>query len=563
MPQSHHPYPDHLFGDLDKPQKGAARHVRDVLGVRHHAVRSPWLPADGQAVTLRASTSADICARSVVVSFTTDDWATSTDLPFTPTQTTWDTTAWTWLRHWVCELPPMPSGTMLRYYVWAGLPGGKRAYAETQSSTSADATPYALWLDPHPNPPAWAADAVTYQVFVDRFNPGAGRDWLQTANLCQPFGGTLRGVTEKLDHIKALGCNTVWLTPIFKSPTHHGYDASDYAQIEPRFGTEADLRELIAGAHARGMRLLLDFVANHTSDQHWAMQSALASPESPERAWYKWEKWPRYTAYYDVRSMPELNLALGSPARVHLLEIAQKWLTLGVDGYRLDYAPGPGQEFWADFRRACRAVNPDCWTFGEVVGPADEQLSFAGTMDGTLDFLTCQALRETFATRGWPLSRFAAYLENNPLYFPRGFSRPAFIDNHDMNRFLFTALGSLEAEHAALTMLYLLPGQPIIYYGTESDLPQAQSIHDPGSPGFDEARGPMNWASATGHPTAGLLRQLADFRAANPWLGQATWQTETLDEAGGEALFRVSGDGHALRVRVRFEAGQPRVGMDA
>ena len=172
-----------------------------------------------------------------------------------------------------------------------------------------------------------------------------------------------------------------------------------------------------------------------------------------------------YECFYDVPTMPVFNLRFSAPARQHLLDAAQKWLKLGIDGYRLDYANGPSREFWVDFQRACLEISPDAWTFGEVVAPAEEQAQLAGSMHGTLDFLTCQALRESFATRNWNASRLAAYLQAAQTAWPSGFSRPAFIDNHDMNRFFFSAEENLEALKAALSLLYLLPQAPVIYYG--------------------------------------------------------------------------------------------------
>jgi len=249
-----------------------------------------------------------------------------------------------------------------------------------------------------------------------------GRKWLQSQDLAKPFGGTLRGVIEKLPYIHDLGFNAIWLSPIFTSPSHHGYDTSDYEQIEPRLGTQADFEVLVAKAHQLGIRVILDFVANHVSNQHPAFKAALQTPESPYKDWFYWDPWPHYRCYFDVPEMPELRLTYGAPARRYLLEVAQKWLRLGIDGYRLDYASGPGLDFWVDFRRACREVNPESWLFGEVTKPADEQLSFSGGLDGTLDFLTCQALRETFAFQSWSLSRFAGYLQDSLAYFPREFS---------------------------------------------------------------------------------------------------------------------------------------------
>lgn len=540
------PLRDHTFGDLDDPVIGATYQRKRNIGVHHYGQKSPLKPKPGEQVRLVATTSTEVVAQGIVLQYTLNDWRTSLEIPFTKTDLTWDTLSWGWLQHWQVSIPAQPAGTMLRYRVFAEQPASSsatavpvRIYADNQVSNSAEASQYAIWFG-EDEVPEWSRTARIYQIFVDRFSPGEGRDWLQTQDLTKPFGGTLRGVIEMLAYIRDLGFNAIWLSPIFASPSHHGYDTSDYEHIEPRLGTQADFEELIAKAHQLGIRVILDFVANHVSNQHPALQAALQSSESPYKDWFHWNPWPHYRCYFDVPEMPELRLTYAAPARKYLLEVARKWLRLGVDGYRLDYASGPEQDFWVDFRRACREVDPDCWTFGEVTLPADDQLSFAGGLDGTLDFLTCQALRETFALQTWPLSRFAGYLQDSLAYFPREFSRPAFLDNHDMNRFLFSAGNQIQRLKLALTLLYLLPGQPLVYFGTETGLSQPRSIHAEDSIGFDQARLPMNWEDATAHhDIAELLRQLAAFRERFPQLECAQWQLLMVNDTQEVALWQV------------------------
>ncbi|MEL7645965.1 MAG: alpha-amylase family glycosyl hydrolase [Anaerolineaceae bacterium] len=537
---------DHSFGDLDTPSIGAQFLIKRVRGVHHFGQKTPLVPKPNDVVTLYAYTSSDQPVESLVVHYSVSDWREYTEAPFVAAGQRWDTLLWGWLNEWRVQLPPQPEGTLLRYHVFARLPeqgAGHESpnllYADAQSSQADKADQYAIWYGKD-QAPEWSKSARIYQIFVDRFNPGQGRDWLQQQDLTRPFGGTLRGVIEKLAYIRDLGFNAIWLTPIFASPSHHGYDTSDYLRIEPRFGSLADFEELVAKAHALGLRVILDFVANHVSDQHPALQEALKSASSPFAAWFKWEKWPEYQSYFNVRSMPELNLAPGSPAKEHLLEAARYWLRLGTDGYRLDYAIGPGMDFWVEFRKTCREMNPEVWTFGEVTRPADQQLSFAGGMDGTLDFLTCQALRESFAFRSKPVSWFAGFLQASQAFFPREFSRPAFLDNHDMNRFRFAAGGSLQRLKLALTWLYLLPGQPLVYFGTENGLSQALSIHDPDAIGFDQSRLPMNWEEIDQYnELAEFVRGLSAFRERFPGLVDAYWQLLALDDESGTALWRV------------------------
>jgi len=342
---------DHTFGDLDDPAKGAAYQLARSRGIHHFGNKRPLCPKPGERVELVATTTTEIAAQNVLLQYTLDDWRTTLEMPFTKTNLRWDTLSWSWLQYWQVFLPAQPAGTMLRYRVCAqqaaassqtGMPAC--CFAEMGAQNPEEATQYAIWYG-QDELPAWSRTARIYQIFVDRFNPGEGKTWLQTQDLAKPFGGTLRGVIEKLTYIRDLGFNTIWLSPIFASPSHHGYDTSDYERIEPRLGTQADFEELIAQAHALGIRVILDFVANHVSNQHPAFQAALHSAESPLTSWFYWDPWPHYRSYFNVPEMPELRLSYGSPARPYLLEAARKWLRLGVDGYRLDYASGPEQDF--------------------------------------------------------------------------------------------------------------------------------------------------------------------------------------------------------------------------
>lgn len=543
-------YPDNLFGELGKRNVRSSYQLKRVVGIHHLDHVQCDYRTDSVELLIKATHNSQLAVKAMHLLYSTDNWESSQEAEFTKNSQSWDTPAWTWLQTYHTKLS-LPHGSLLRYYVYAELGDGSKLFADNQTKSQHRATQFARWLNPKNSTPDWAKEARIYQIFVDRFNPGEGRAWLESENLLKPFGGTIRGVIEKVDTIQALGFNTVWLTPIFQSASHHGYDIIDYTQIDPKFGTEADLEELIEELHKKGMRLLLDFVANHSSDKHPAFQASLASASEAKKGWFNWNKWPgNYECFYDVPTMPVFNLSYGSPARQHLLDSAQKWLKMGIDGYRLDYANGPNRDFWVDFQIACLEINPEAWTFGEVVAPAEEQAQLAGSMHGTLDFLTCQALRESFATGNWNASQLAGYLQSAQTAWPSGFSHPAFIDNHDMNRFFFSAEENLEALKAALSLLYLLPQAPVIYYGTEIGLSQRASIHAKGSSGFDEARMQMDWENPA-HPEIGKhLRKLGDFRLQNPWLIDANWQVLEISKDGNQAKMSVSDGAHRLVLKI-------------
>ena len=149
------------------------------------------------------------------------------------------------------------------------------------------------------------------------------------------------------------------------------------------------------------------------------------------------------------------------------------------------------------------------------------------------------------------MSELAGYLCASETGFPADFSRPVFIDNHDMNRFIFAAQGNFESLVAALTLLYLLPQPPIVYYGTEKGLSQNHSIHDRGSHGFDEARLAMPWEeNRRSRSLADLMRTLSAFRAANPWLTEASWELLSTSGDGAEARIRLGSGARELTLKI-------------
>ena len=537
------PIKDHIFGDLDQPKNSVQWLIDRYRGVHHYHRMTPLRPKPGDAVKLHVTTSMDQIVETVFIWITTDDWQHHIVQQFSKQQTIWDTAMWSYLQEWVITLPPQSAGTMLRYKIGAKLQGSSTiVYADSQSADFATATHFSIYYGEDALP-GWAEHAIIYQVFVDRFNPGEDRSWVSQTDLRKPFGGTLQGIIEKMPFIKSMGFNTIWLTPIFASPTHHGYDISDYYQIHPRLGSMEDFLELIKVAHQHQIRVMLDFVANHCSNEHPYFQDALANVESPYRDYFVWKDWPQYESFYNVRTMPKLNLAYGSPARDYLLKFAQYWLGKGVDGFRLDYAHGPEQDFWVDFRRACAEVNPEVWTFAEIVQPPDVQASYADGVGGALDFLLCQALRLTFGQQEWPLEKFAAFLQNHFDFFPEGFSLPSFLDNHDMNRFLVISDHGDKLLRLALLVMYTLPGPPIVYYGTEVPLSQQQSIHAKGAHGFDEARLPMDWDALQTSSLPGYLAKLAEIRQTHPNIFQSGWKLFSSDEHKDFIVLTKSGGG--------------------
>jgi cyclomaltodextrinase / maltogenic alpha-amylase / neopullulanase len=485
---------DFIFGTLATDELRLDDIRRRARGLHHGGRIVPVDPEPGDEVRVTVTVGGDLSVTGVKVVYTTDGSQPdecSESMSLRCMGPAWDTLTWSYLESWAGTLPPREDGTLVRYRVVADLPDGEPVWADVDPE-SGEAALFEYAVDQE-RVPQWLRDAVIYHIFVDRFAPDPGKDWLRPDRLDGIWGGTLAGITAHLDHLADLGVSCLWLSPVFPSPTHHGYDATDYTSVEPRLGTEADLARLIDAAHARGMRLLLDFVANHVSNEHPGFLRALRDTEAPERDWFTFHNDGSYTSFFGVESMPQVAVDHDGAAD-YLIDAATYWLDRGVDGYRLDYANGPSHAFWSRFRRAVRAVKPDCALIGEIVESAATIASFEGRLDGALDFLMLQQIRAFFAFDLIGAEDFWRFLSRHLAWFPEGFSLPSFLDNHDMNRFLWTAGGDVRRLKIAALIQFALPHPPIVYYGTEVGLSQWHDLEYPdGTRRMEESRTPMLW----------------------------------------------------------------------
>ncbi len=504
---------DFIFGTL-ATEELRLKHVRTRrAGVSHAYARSPRDPLPGQQITLELTIGPSHPCEHAWVYWTNDGSDPNGELgkaskghtlPMEPNGAEWDTVLWGYIHHFKAVLPGQTTGTIIRYCLSGTTTSGDEIFAD-------NGIIYACYIADDPAP-SWSQDAIIYQIFVDRFFPGKDKSWLVPKNPAGFYGGTIIGILEKLDYLSDLGVNVLWLTPIFPSPSHHGYDATDLFDIELRLGTKADLRKLLDESHRRNMRILLDLVPNHVSNLHPTFQSAITDPESLYKNWYTFRHWPdKYSSFFDVPELPQLNLREPS-ARQHMLDAVAYWLDFGVDGYRVDYAIGPTADFWADFRKVTWQSRPDSWTFGEVVEPPDSQINFSGGLDGCLDFNLMETFRNAFAYDGLKADRFASYLTRHEAFFPESFSRPSFLDNHDMNRFLWAANGEIKRLRLAALCQFTLSGPPVIYYGTEVGLSQVRDVRQ-GERGLpEESRLPMVWGDEQDHGLMSYYQRLIHLR---------------------------------------------------
>lgn len=432
-----------------------------------------------------------------------------------------------------------------------------------------------------PDAPWWKS-GVIYQIYPRSFQDSTG-DGV----------GDLPGITQRLDHLVMLGVDALWLSPFYPSPmADFGYDVADYVNVDPLFGTLADFDALVAAAHARGLKVIIDLVPNHTSDAHPWFREARASRTNPKRDWYIWRDpapdggpptnwlsefggsaWARdegsgqyyYHAFLDRQ--PDLNWR--NPEVAHAIhEVMRFWLRRGVDGFRVDVIwhllkdaafrnnpPNPDyregtnpyfrllpvhttdlaevQEVVAGLRRVVDEF-PDRVLIGEIYLPVERLVAYYGAaLDGAhLPFNF--ALLET----PWTARDIGALVARYEAALPPGGWPNWVLGNHDRPRIL-KRVGPDQARVAAMLLL-TLRGTPTLYYGDEIGMAQVdvppERVQDPyekNVPGLglgrDGVRTPMQW---DGSPFAG-------FSQVEPWLPVSPDFTEINVAAE-------RGDGHSM-----------------
>ncbi len=326
---------------------------------------------------------------------------------------------------------------------------------------------------------------VAYQIFTRSFADGNGDG-----------KGDLIGIRKKLPYLKELGIGALWLTPIFKSPSYHKYDVTDYYAIDPEYGNMADLKALVNEAHASNIKIILDFVANHTSVKHPWFQEAAKFNNNPYQDFYIWsrdkEEWardPEHWYYPDPKNpgdekyyaffspgMPDLNYD-NDTVRSRMIHAAEYWIQqTGIDGYRLDAASHvyPYAErtknyaWWTRFSTAMRAVKPDFYIVGEMWG-GDTLIApyLKAGMNAGFNFGLWFDIRKSLEEGNDHMvnnlfSCYDHYQENNST-----FTDAIFISNHDNPRIMDEVGGNMDKAKLAAHILFTLPYTPYVYYGDE------------------------------------------------------------------------------------------------
>jgi cyclomaltodextrinase len=516
---------DFIFGTTNFSQERTDLLRKRLGGVVHAYRTEPIAPKPGDVVTVRLWVGDEQPVDRSCCYYTTDgkdpqgqrgQARQGQAVAMSALSVEWVDLRWSFGRWWTCQLPPQPEGTLVRYRLEAySSLGGESVWADGGALFS--------YLCSSMTPPDWAPNAVIYHVFVDRFYPGDGRPWLKPDKPTGFYGGALQGVIDKLDYVADLGATTIWLSPIFASPSHHGYDCTDYYQVEPRYGDNETLRRLVQQAHARGLRILLDFVPNHCSHLHPFFREAQQNRNSPYYNWFTFTRWPNdYASFFGVKSLPQWNLN-NPDTRRYIIGAACHWLQ--------EY--GVAHEFWADFHRAVRQAAPDSFCIAEAVESPEVMRTYSGRLEGCLDFPFLQAVRQAFGHDSLDVARLDAFLAQRAAYFGDGLVLGTFLDNHDMNRFLWLVGSDKRKLKLAALFQFTLPSPPIVYYGTEIGIVQSgdvQGLH--GNAFHHHARTPMPWDAQDGDLLS-YYRRLGALRRDHVALREGRRATLHVDAAAG------------------------------
>lgn len=337
---------------------------------------------------------------------------------------------------------------------------------------------------------------VKYEVFVMSFADGDGNG-----------KGDFKGLTTKLDYLKDLGVNGLWLMPIMPSDTYHKYHVIDFRNIDPDYGTLEDFRKFVEEAHKRDIRIITDFVINHTGNLHPWFIEAQKGRDNPYRDWYVWarkdsirnqimkrekaldsdnlRKWhavngdtlgEHYYGYFNSLT-PDLNLD-NPKVKAEIVDIAKFWLNeIKVDGFRMDAArhifpderAQDNHQFWVWFKEEMEKIKPDVYLVGEVWSSADVVAPYLKGLPSLFNFDLGYAVTDVARAGQDTIGLVKRYKKIRDYYksITADYLDATFVKNHDQTRLLTELKGNVNKAKMAASMLLTMPGTPYLYYGEE------------------------------------------------------------------------------------------------
>ncbi len=375
---------------------------------------------------------------------------------------------------------------------------------------------------------------IVYQIFIDRFN-----GFSNTKNTSDFIGGTLQGVINKLDYLVGLGIDTIWLSPFYETSAYHGYHITNFKRVDAHFGTNKDFEVLVKEAKIKKLKVLIDFVPNHCSMQHPFFKDATHNKHSKYLDWFTFNSWPNdYLCFLHFKELPKINLD-NPEARAYMLDVANYWMSYGIDGFRIDHVIGPSHDFWNEFKVKIVDKYPKAIFIGEAwanglkrqhyktlglknklirkwIGVSQEkiQLEYYNKLSGVLDFKLNQLIVNAVRNKRDILrdKNIRTKIKKHFSKVPKDYIMFTFLDNHDMDRFLRHCKGNIQILLNAFESLFKLGYPVVIYNGTENcsfnPLPVA-STH----PNSDlQVREPFDWYNINEEFIVGFKKLVSKYR---------------------------------------------------
>jgi len=397
--------------------------------------------------------------------------------------------------------------------------------------------------------PDWVQDAVWWHVYPLGFVGAPGE---------APDDGTVTSrlgrITGWLDYVVELGANGLALGPVFAASTH-GYDTIDYLRIDPRLGEAGDFDALVAAAHDRGLRVLLDGVFNHVGREHPAFRAVVEhGPGAPTAAWFRlrWpDDWrpgdePGYDTFEGHGQLVALDHTTPAVAD-WVTEVMTTWLDRGADGWRLDAAYAVPTSFWATVLPRVRARHPDAYVVGEVIHGDYARVVAESGMDAVTQYELWKAIWSSLNDANLhelahALGRHDGFLDS--------FVPLTFVGNHDVTRIASRLTDVRHLPHA-LAVLFTVGGTPSVYAGDEQAF---TGVKEDRAGGDDAVRPPFpdgpDQLAAFGRPTYQLHRELIGLRRRHRWLHRA--RTTPLHRDNRQLSYAVTAEGQRLVVALNL-----------
>jgi len=436
------------------------------------------------------------------------------------------------------------------------------------------------WLNPSDviAPPEWVRDTIWYQIMPDRFslssdfkNDGRFKKW---ADMTSPhwsdlYGGSLKGITERLPYLKKLGIGGIYMTPIFRSPSNHKYDTIDYTCIDPDFGTEDDMKELVRCAHEHGIRIMVDAVFNHSGYDFFAWKDVREKKkDSPYYDWFFINKdemsdWDfkrenfstedaRFYSFSFWSGMPKLNTN-NPQVRKYFTDLSCYWAReWDIDGIRFDVGDEISHTFLRELHSSLKAVKPDIFLLGEIW---NDSLGWVTSReyDSVMNYPFCGCVNDFFGNEKLDTVQLMYMFNYCRSIYPEQVTRVLFnfLDTHDTQR----AVDRCKNENVLLqklTFLLTMPGTPCIYYATEIAMHGKETMYN---------RQCMPWGDISNGKYDGIISEVTSLTGIRNTFRELS--EEGIDYIINENYPRLLGYIRAGRICVYLNAGDIPADVEA